>query len=203
VNGARPIDELEQRQIVERPHFGQRQVVPRSHGAPSTIPDLTCPGSCEGELRACRRCFFFCSGNYYRSRYAEIVFNTLARASKDRLARHVRGPFAPSTSPTTQALSRPSFSTSRTIADGGARAHSRPARRYQARSRRRAGHRCVKESEHRTILAARFPEFVDRVVYWNIHDVDVASPADNPARARKGGRRALQTLSPSGPLRDR
>jgi len=33
VNGARPIDELEQRQIVERPHFGQRQVVPRPMSA--------------------------------------------------------------------------------------------------------------------------------------------------------------------------
>ena len=37
----------------------------------------------------------------------------------------------------------------------------------------------LKESEHRPILVARFAAWAERVVYWNIHDVDVASPSES------------------------
>jgi protein-tyrosine phosphatase len=34
----------------------------------------------------------------------------------------------------------------------------------------------LKESEHRPLLHTRFPEWVERVEYWHIDDVDVAEP---------------------------
>jgi protein-tyrosine phosphatase len=36
----------------------------------------------------------------------------------------------------------------------------------------------LKESEHRAIVAARFPEWATKVEYWKVHDVDVALPRD-------------------------
>ena len=61
-------------------------------------------------------------------------------------------------------------------------------------------------AEHRPVLVARFPEWADRVVYWNIHDVDVAPPSETLPiieRAVADLLEDLKTPSPSGPLRDR
>ena len=35
----------------------------------------------------------------------------------------------------------------------------------------------LKEAEHRPLMFRRFPDWVDRIEYWHIHDVDRA-PAD-------------------------
>ena len=35
----------------------------------------------------------------------------------------------------------------------------------------------VKEAEHRALLTARFEGWEDRVIYWHVHDIDVADPA--------------------------
>jgi protein-tyrosine phosphatase len=40
----------------------------------------------------------------------------------------------------------------------------------------------VKESEHRPMVAERFPAWADRVRYWNVDDLDLAAPPDALAR---------------------
>ena len=83
VHRARPIDELEERQVVESPDLGQRQAfgsipwgVFLAYFAPPACLNRTRSGD-----RPLNQVLFLCSGNYYRSRYAEIVFNALAQRS--------------------------------------------------------------------------------------------------------------------------
>jgi protein-tyrosine phosphatase len=36
----------------------------------------------------------------------------------------------------------------------------------------------VKETEHRPLIESRFPKWRDRVEYWQIHDLDCATPEE-------------------------
>ena len=36
----------------------------------------------------------------------------------------------------------------------------------------------MKETEHREIIRIKFPTWEERVTYWNVRDIDVASPRD-------------------------
>jgi protein-tyrosine phosphatase len=121
-----------------------------------------------------KRILFLCSGNYYRSRFAEIVFNWHAcergvgwRAESRGLALDRRNA-GPISRYTTAALAARGISWAEylreplpvTDADFAA------AQRVIA----------VKETEHRPIIEARFPAWRHLVDYWCIHDVDCATP---------------------------
>ena len=41
---------------------------------------------------------------------------------------------------------------------------------------RKALDRALKEAEHRRLMQARFPAWVERVEYWHVHDLDCALP---------------------------
>lgn len=118
---------------------------------------------------------FLCSGNYYRSRFAEILFNALAeqaglpwRADSaglivDRPNRNVGS----ISSMTLDALR------ARNIQLPG---NERPPR--QVTDEDLAGADwivAVKEDEHRPLLRERFPAWADRVEYWHVHDLDKAT----------------------------
>jgi protein-tyrosine phosphatase len=116
---------------------------------------------------------FVCSGNFYRSRFAEALFNHLALGRGLPWRAASRG-FQPHLA--TEALSH----------------HTRDAlelrniplsltRRKPAKLEPRDLHSasaviCLKEAEHRPRMAISFPEWVDRVRYWHIHDIDVEPP---------------------------
>ncbi len=36
----------------------------------------------------------------------------------------------------------------------------------------------MKEAEHRVLVRTKFPAWEDRVIYWQVHDIDEASPRD-------------------------
>jgi protein-tyrosine phosphatase len=121
---------------------------------------------------------FLCTGNYYRSRFAEELFNYEAeRASLpwiaqsrglalERGANNV-GPIAP------VAL------------------HALKELTISARGADRFPQQCtvgdlagadfvvaVKETEHRPLMRERFAEWEHRLDYWNVHDVGDAAPAE-------------------------
>ena len=119
---------------------------------------------------------FLCTGNYYRSRFAEELFNH-------------RAPL----------LGVPWSATSRALAIergagnvGPLSVHTRRAleeRSVAARSADRMPASCtlsdleaaklvvaLKEAEHRPLLTERFRGWEDRVTYWHVDDVDLASP---------------------------
>jgi len=122
-----------------------------------------------------KQLLFLCSGNYYRSRFAEAVFNHLAiqrnlpwRAFSRGLAIWMaegdlsvfteealqqRGIDRSLTGPTRVRLSEPDLQ----------RAHKIIA---------------VKEAEHRPMMREQFPAWEHRVDYWTIDDLDFAQPEE-------------------------
>lgn len=127
-----------------------------------------------------RQVLFLCTGNYYRSRFAEELFNHEARIAGLNWRASSRG-LAPEPSPDNvgaisvfarQALKDRSIS---------------PAERFPAvctivdlESADRVI--ALKEAEHRLLLAQRFPDWENRTSYWHVDDIDVAEPADTIAK---------------------
>ncbi len=118
---------------------------------------------------------FLCTGNYYRSRFAEIVFNAVAE--EQRLAwraesRGLRinpnnpGPISRHTIEALMAMNiaMPAVRDPLPLAEIDLRSASRVV--------------ALKEAEHRPLMAEHFPEWIDRVEFWHIHDLDCAEPAD-------------------------
>jgi protein-tyrosine phosphatase len=119
---------------------------------------------------------FLCTGNYYRSRFAELLFNARAAASGLR-HRATSAGLAP------QCWTRnPGPISPYTLAALATRgiAPPDPSRIPQdvteAALEDAALVVALKEAEHRPILRERFPRFVDRVRYWRVDDIDVAPP---------------------------
>jgi protein-tyrosine phosphatase len=120
-----------------------------------------------------------CTGNYYRSRFAELLFNALAPAHNlpwQAFSRGVAlekgvgnvGPMSPLAIQTLQALG--------VISEGFARYP------VQAQEGDFQGARIIialQEAEHRPYLSARYPAWVDRVEYWHVRDC-VPTPAYDP-----------------------
>jgi len=121
-----------------------------------------------------RTVLFLCTGNYYRSRYAEILFNW--KALQHALAWEAdsrgldpnplnAGPMSRHTMAALRNLGIPydnhlRFPLTVTDADFGA-AHHIVA---------------IKEVEHRPIIERTFAQWLDRVEFWHVHDLDCCGP---------------------------
>jgi protein-tyrosine phosphatase len=119
---------------------------------------------------------FLCTGNYYRSRYAEELFNHHApRAGLSWIAQsrglalergmHNIGPISPYA---LAALTQRGL-----IACGGERL---PQQCVAADFEAAAHVVALSESEHRPLLRARFPEWESRIEYWEVADVEITPP---------------------------
>lgn len=123
------------------------------------------------------RILFICAGNYYRSRFAEIVFNRLAeshglaahatsRGLATELCRDFPGVISPYAIDALQAMRLTCESVNRP-----------PTQLSQDDLSSADRIIALKEAEHRPLLAARYAGWEDRVSYWHIHDLDGALPA--------------------------
>lgn len=119
---------------------------------------------------------FLCTGNYYRSRFAEELFNDGAvREGIEWTA-------------TSRALA-----IERGIRNVGALSpfvlQALSARGITARGAKRMPLQCsaddmtnadlivaLRETEHRPLMSERFPHWADKTEYWHVGDVDVAHP---------------------------
>jgi protein-tyrosine phosphatase len=120
---------------------------------------------------------FLCTGNFYRSRFAEIYFNwlvardqhTVWTADSRGLALDPlnHGPISIHTRRFLDELQIPLADPVRYPIDA-------------ARHDFGAAHRIValKEAEHRPLMERRFPEWAEQVEYWRVHDLDCALPTE-------------------------
>jgi low molecular weight protein-tyrosine phosphatase len=119
---------------------------------------------------------FLCTGNYYRSRYAEELFNHGAARGGLRWTAQSRG-----------------LAIERGIDNVGTFSpfalEALQERGLVARGARRLPLQCttidlvaashivaLDESEHRPLMVERFPDWVSRVEYWQVGDIEVVPP---------------------------
>ena len=122
-----------------------------------------------------RTVLFLCTGNYYRSRFAEELFNDLAgRAGLDWRADSAGlaleswvnpGPMSPHARAALLARGL-------TVAEVARDPRSCTAADLAGADLVVA----VKEAEHRPWLDRKHPGWADRVTYWHVHDLDAAGP---------------------------
>jgi len=120
---------------------------------------------------------FICTGNYYRSRFAEHLFNALAERRQLRWRAFSRGlrtwladGYGPISDLAVERLEQLGIPL-----DGEARS---PVLLTEADLRTA---RCVvalKETEHRRMMDEQFPDWSNRIEYWHVDDIDCAAPDD-------------------------
>jgi protein-tyrosine phosphatase len=122
-----------------------------------------------------KRILFLCSGNYYRSRFAEIYFNWLARREGAAWTAFSRGlaidegnpgPISRHTAAWVRRLGIDDDSCARwpaavTVEDFSAADHVV----------------AVKRAEHEPMVASAFAPWLGRVEFWDVHDLDCAPAA--------------------------
>ncbi len=121
---------------------------------------------------------FLCSGNYYRSRFAEHLFNTYIQHTNLPWTADSRGLIADRLDSNIGPISRHAVNG---LAERGITIPEPPRFPIQLSASDLAAANlviAVKEAEHRPLLTQRFPQWPDRVEYWHIHDIDCALPAD-------------------------
>jgi len=116
---------------------------------------------------------FLCTGNYYRSRFAEIYFNWLAEQRQSAWRADSRGlaldplnlgPLSLHTREALKKLEIPLPEPLRLPIDLAV-ADLVGADHVVA----------VKEAEHAPLVARRFPEWSSRIEFWHVHDLDCAT----------------------------
>ena len=124
-----------------------------------------------------KQVLFLCSGNYYRSRFAERLFNWLAQRDGLPWRAESRG-LVVGRAGNLGAVSRYTVEKLHALGipiNGDARLPRQLAEVDLLSANLVVA---VKEAEHRPLLADLFPSWTDRVVYWHIDDLDCAEPEE-------------------------
>jgi protein-tyrosine phosphatase len=117
---------------------------------------------------------FVCTANYYRSRFSEYLFNALAqqkglrwratsRGLKTWLVRQDEGSISEFTAYRLTAMGVP-FDSERF-----------PIQLSKTDLENADLVVAVKEAEHRAMMQEQFPEWADRIEYWQVDDLDCAT----------------------------
>ncbi len=121
---------------------------------------------------------FLCSGNYYRSRFAEHVFNQYVRDADVPWVADSRGLIVDRLTSNIGPISHHAINglNERGISIPGSPRF--PAQLHEPELAAADLVIALKEAEHRPMLAERFPPWTDHIEYWHIDDIDCAVPAD-------------------------
>lgn len=138
---------------------------------------------------------FLCTGNYYRSRFAELLFNALAAPAQLPWQADSRGVATEFGTGNTGPISQYALHglRARGIAIG-------PVLRFPAQLQERDLAQAdliiaLKEAEHRPCLERCFPQWAANVEYWHVHDLDLASADEALAEVEREVRALLRRLA--------
>jgi protein-tyrosine phosphatase len=121
---------------------------------------------------------FLCSGNYYRSRFAELLFNHLATSSGVPYRADSAGLWPNCRTHNVGAIAAETLAALRARGVSLPRAHRLPRDVTETDIRTSALTIALKEIEHRPIVLERFPALLARVEFWHVHDIDYAPPSE-------------------------
>jgi protein-tyrosine phosphatase len=121
---------------------------------------------------------FLCTGNYYRSRFAEELFNHHARVVSLGWSARSRALAIEKGAGNVGPLSRHAAEGLATRGIRAARSGAPPQRCLVADLESADLIVALEEAEHRPLLLERFQGWADRVTYWHIEDVHARHPAD-------------------------
>ncbi len=119
---------------------------------------------------------FLCSGNFYRSRFAEHLFNHLVAATPLPHRADSAGLMRDCRSRNQGPISRAALKAlvARGVALPGE--HREPRDVCADDITRAALVIALKESEHRPIVRERFPHLLDRFTFWQVDDIPIVPP---------------------------
>lgn len=115
---------------------------------------------------------FLCTGNYYRSRFAEHFFNEQARKRQVAWQATSRG-LQPSLE-NLGFMSRHALDRLNSLGMAPREPLRLPMGLQSSDLMTAELTIAMNEVEHRPLMAARFPEWTERVRYWRVYDLDVA-----------------------------
>ncbi len=139
------------------------------------------------------RVLFICTGNYYRSRFAEAVFNHLAearglpwRAFSRGLAIHLVPP---------EFLLSPHTHEHLAAREIDVR-HTAPGRAQLSEEDLSSAEIVValKDDEHRPMIRTQFPDWEDRIIFWDIADQPEQRPNEGLAATERMVERLIADL---------
>ena len=136
---------------------------------------------------------FLCTGNYYRSRFAEIYFNWLAAKLNVGWVAESRGLALDGCNYGPISRHTLAYFEKRGIESDTCDRFPLPVTEADLTA---ADHIvAVKEAEHRHRFEAKFPAWRDRIEYWQVHDLDCAEPADALPQLECEVRRLFERLT--------
>jgi len=151
------------------------------------------------ELQTPFKVLFLCTGNYYRSRFAEILFNTLAEEADLNWRALSRGIATDLGINNAGAMSIDAIkgleARSIFIGDGVPFPIQLQERDLEDANLIIA----LKEAEHRLLLEKRFPSWPDKVKYWHIDDLDRAPAKIALVKIEREVTRLILGLSKASP----
>lgn len=139
---------------------------------------------------------FVCTGNYYRSRFSEILFNTLASQYGVAARAESRGLI---TGLVTEEMGAISPHALRGLHARKIRLDEAVRRPIQIQESDLTGASLViaiDEWEHRPMIAEQFPHWVDRIHYWQVADIQDLDPETALFALETRVRALLEQLKP-------